>query len=243
MTTANANWLDWPNGWWVEHVAETTSTNTDLFERAKLGAPAHLVIAADFQSAGRGRLDRTWEAVRGSNLLVSLLFRDLTRPQHHFAQLVGLAAVRACQQLSGVLPELKWPNDLLIENRKLSGLLSASGPDFVVVGIGINVNWAPEDAVSLSEFVGVDRLEPADLLRLLLSNINDLEQVSFDELYWLYSESIATIGAAVRVERTDRTVLVGIATTVNRDGRLVVIDEGGITHLIDTGDIVHLRTT
>ncbi|MEO8162172.1 MAG: hypothetical protein ABI590_00205, partial [Ilumatobacteraceae bacterium] len=142
-----------------------------------------------------------------------------------------------------VLPELKWPNDLLIENRKLSGLLSASGPDFVVVGIGINVNWAPEDAVSLSEFVGVDRLEPADLLRLLLSNINDLEQVSFDELYRLYSESIATIGAAVRVERTDRTVLVGIATTVNRDGRLVVIDEGGITHLIDTGDIVHLRTT
>lgn len=100
MTSADANWLNWPNGWWVEHVAETTSTNTDLFDRAQLGAPAHLVIAADFQTAGRGRLDRTWEAAPGANLLVSLLFRDLNRPPHQFTQIVGLAAVRACQELS-----------------------------------------------------------------------------------------------------------------------------------------------
>jgi len=114
MTSADANWLDWPNGWWVEHAAETTSTNTDLFDRAKNGAPAHTVIAADFQTAGRGRLDRTWEAMRGANLLVSVLFRDGSRSQHSFAQIVGLAAVRACEQLIGVRPDLKWPNDLLI---------------------------------------------------------------------------------------------------------------------------------
>jgi BirA family biotin operon repressor/biotin-[acetyl-CoA-carboxylase] ligase len=243
MTSADANWLNWPNGWWVEHVAETTSTNIDLYDLAQHGAPTHSVIAADFQTAGRGRLDRTWVAVRGANLLVSLLFRDLTRPQHHYTQIVGLAAVRACQQLAGVLPELKWPNDLLINGRKLSGLLAAVGPDFVVVGIGINMNWAPDDAISLSELVAGAYLQPADLLRLLLSNIDKLEQLSIDDLHGLYSASLSTIGATVRVDRTDRTVLVGRAASVSRDGRLAVVDDSGVTHLIDTGDIVHLRTT
>ncbi len=243
MTSADANWLNWPDGWWVEHVNETTSTNIDLFDRAQLGAPTHSVIAADFQTAGRGRLDRTWEAVRGANLLVSLLFRDLNRPQHHFTQIVGLSAVRACQQMVGVLPEMKWPNDLLINGRKLSGLLAAVGKDFVVVGIGINMNWAPDDAISLSEVVTNSWLDPADLLRLLLSNIDELEQISKDELHKLYSASLATIGATVRVDRADNTVLVGRAVSVIGDGRLAVVDDKGVTHLIDTGDIVHLRTT
>lgn len=248
MTSTDANWLDWPNGWWVEHVTKTTSTNTDLYELAQHGAPAHTVIAADFQTAGRGRLDRTWEAVRGANLLVSLLFReipfrDAPRPQHNFTQIVGLATVRACEQLVGVRPSLKWPNDLLINGRKLSGLLAAGGPDFVVVGIGINVNWAPDGAIALAEVAPGVKLHPADLLRLLLSNIDELEQLSIDALHELYSASLATVGATVRVDRTDHTVLTGQAVGVEGDGRLVVVDESGVTHLIDTGDIVHLRTT
>lgn len=243
MTSTDANWVDWPNGWWVEHVAETASTNSDLYDQAQQGAPTHTVIAADFQTAGRGRLDRTWEAVRGANLLVSVLFRDSSRPQHNFTQIVGLAAVRACEQLVGVRPDLKWPNDLLVNGRKLSGLLAAGGPDFVVVGIGINVNWAPDGATSLSEIAPDARSYPADLLRLLLLNIDELEQLSIESLHNLYSASLATIGASVRVERTDRTVLTGRAVGVKHDGRLKIVDEHGMTHLIDTGDIVHLRTT
>lgn len=247
MTSADANWLDWPNGWLVEHVAETASTNTDLFERAQHGAPSHTVIAADFQTAGRGRLDRTWEAVRGANLLVSVLFRqssfgDTRRPQVKFTQIVGLAAVAACEQLTGVRPSLKWPNDLLVDSRKLSGLLAAGSPEFVVVGIGINVNWAPQGAIALSDMTDV-RLHPPDLLRLLLLNIDKLERLSFDALDDLYSTSLSTIGANVRVDRADSTVLTGRAIGVRRDGRLEVRDEDGVTHLIDTGDIVHLRTT
>lgn len=243
MTSADANWLDWPNGWWVEHVTETTSTNTDLYERAQHGAPAHTVIAADFQTAGRGRLDRTWEAVRGANLLVSLLFRETSRAQHNFTQMVGLAAIQACEQLVGIRPDLKWPNDLLISGRKLSGLLAAGGLDFVVVGIGINVNWAPDGAIALAEVAPGVKLHPADLLRLLLSNIGELEQFSIDALHELYSASLTTIGANVQVDRPDGTVLTGCAVGVEGDGRLVVVDESGVTHLIDTGDIVHLRTT
>lgn len=246
MTSADANWLNWPNGWWVEHVVETTSTNTDLFERAQHGAPTHSVIAADFQSAGRGRLDRTWEAVRGANLLVSLLFRqasfhDALRSQFNFTQVVGLAAVRACEHLVGVRPDLKWPNDLLVNGRKLSGLLAAGGSDFVVVGIGINVNWAPQGAISLSELAPRARLHPADLLRLLLLNIDQLEQLSTHELHNLYSTSLTTIGAYVRVDHTDGTVLTGRAVGVEGDGRLIVVDDNGLTHFIDTGDILHLR--
>lgn len=243
MTSADANWLDWPNGWWVEHVAKTASTNTDLFERAQYGAPAHTVIAADFQTLGRGRLDRTWEAVHGANLLVSLLFRETSRSQFNFTQIVGLAAARACEQLVGVRPDLKWPNDLLISGRKLSGLLAAGRPDFVVVGIGINVNWAPVGAIALSEMVPNVQLRPSDLLRLMLSNIDELEQLSTHALSDLYSASLTTIGVTVRVDRINRTVLAGRAVRVERDGRLAVVDDSGVTHLIDTGDIVHLRTT
>ena len=248
MTSVDANWLNWPNGWWVEHVANTTSTNADLYERAKKGAPAHTVIAADFQTAGRGRLDRTWEAAAGANLLVSLLFRETSfrnapGRQHNFTQIVGLAAARSCEQLIGIRPELKWPNDLLIDGRKLSGLLANGTPDFVVIGIGINVNWAPVGAVALSEFTPGIHLHPADLLRLLLSNIDELESISSDVFHDMYLTSLATIGKSVRVERHDGTALLGRAIGAGLDGRLQVVDEDGVKHLIDTGDVVHLRAT
>lgn len=241
MTTENANWCEWPNGWQVEHVLETGSTNTDLFERAQSGAPTHTVLAADFQTAGRGRLDRSWEAVRGANLLVSILFRDSLRPQHNFSQIVGLAAARACERLSGVRPELKWPNDLLVSGRKLSGLLASGGAEFVVVGIGINVNWAPSGAIALREVAHHETLQPAAVLREMLIAIDELEALSLDSLHELYSASLGTIGAQVRIERSDGNALLGQATAVERDGRLVVVDEAGVTHRIDTGDVIHLR--
>lgn len=241
MKTESGNWRDWPNGWQVEHVLETGSTNTDLVERAQNGAPVHTVLAADFQTAGRGRLDRSWEAVRGANLLVSILFRDPLRPQHNFSQIVGLAAARACQQLAGVRPDLKWPNDLLVSGRKLSGLLASGDVDFVVVGIGINVNWAPAEAIALKEVAQNKTLHPADVLRAMLSEIDVLEALPLDSLHNLYSTSLATIGSQVRIERSDGGTLLGRATSVERDGRLVVVDDDGATHRIDTGDVIHLR--
>ncbi|MFM2235592.1 MAG: hypothetical protein RL296_1251, partial [Actinomycetota bacterium] len=144
----------WPNGWWVTRVAETGSTNTDLVKLGAEGAKHHSVLMADFQSAGKGRLDRTWVAEPGANLLVSLLFRTnetQERPLHQFTQMVGMSAARACKQLTGVLPDMKWPNDLLIDNKKVSGILAQGAPGFVVVGIGVNVNWAPPDAMSLAQ--------------------------------------------------------------------------------------------
>jgi BirA family biotin operon repressor/biotin-[acetyl-CoA-carboxylase] ligase len=141
----------WPNGWWVSVVAETGSTNADLLASAHGGAAHHSVLMAEFQSAGKGRLDRTWIAEPGSNLLVSLLFRfadTIDRPTHQFTQMVGMAAALASEQLINIKPQIKWPNDLLIDQKKVAGILLESKIsnkicDFVILGIGVNINSNP----------------------------------------------------------------------------------------------------
>jgi BirA family biotin operon repressor/biotin-[acetyl-CoA-carboxylase] ligase len=211
------------------------------------GAKHHSVLMADFQSAGKGRLDRTWVAEPGANLLVSLLFRtDETRetqerPLHQFTQMVGMSAARACMQLTGVLPDMKWPNDLLIDNKKVSGILAQGAPGFVVVGIGVNVNWAPPDAMSLAQAAPTSTTTPVALLNNMLSEIDELESLSAQQLHEQYSASLATLGQAVRVEMATGEFIEGRAIEVQSDGRLVVLDDCAISHHIDTGDVVHLR--
>ncbi len=234
----------WPNGWWVTRVAETGSTNTDLVKLGLEGAKHHSVLMADFQSAGKGRLDRTWVAEPGANLLVSLLFRTnetQERPLHQFTQMVGMSAARACKQLTGVLPDMKWPNDLLVDNKKVSGILAQGAPGFVVVGIGVNVNWAPPDAMSLAQAAPSSSTTPVALLNNMLSEIDELESLSAEQLHEQYSASLATLGQSVRVEMTTGEFIEGRAIEVQSDGRLVVLDDCAISHHIDTGDVVHLR--
>ena len=227
---------DRPTGWHVTVVEETGSTNTDLLAAAAEGAPDRSVLVARHQTAGRGRLDRQWTAPPGANLLVSLLFRDLPEHPHELTQRVALAAVDAIATVGGVRAGLKWPNDLLVDGAKIAGVLAQAGVadgrvDHVVVGIGINVGWAPEGAARVGE--GVD---PLDVLDELLRAYDALPA----DVHPTYRERLVTIGQTVRVERpTD--VLVGRAVDVGRDGRLAVLDECAITHHIDTGDVVHLR--
>ena len=233
----------WPNGWWVSAVAETGSTNADLLTSAHGGAAHHSVLVAEFQSAGKGRLDRTWVAEPGSNLLVSLLFRfdsTIKRPTHQFTQMVGMAAALASEQLVAVKPQMKWPNDLLIDGKKVSGILAQGAANFVVVGIGVNVGWAPPDAVSLNSASGNAQTKPLDLLRVMLGHIDVLETLDPAQLHARYVAQLSTLGQEVRVELATQ-VVTGRASNVLMDGRLEVIDDMGQTHQIDTGDVVHLR--
>ena len=129
---------------------------------------------------------------------------------------------------------LKWPNDLLLDGRKLAGVLAQSGgqgPAYVVVGIGLNVGWAPEGAAHLG-----DGLDPATVLDAMLAAYDRLPA----DITELYRASLATIGQSVRVELPGSAVF-GRALDVMPDGRLVVLDDCGITHRFDTGDVVHLR--
>jgi BirA family biotin operon repressor/biotin-[acetyl-CoA-carboxylase] ligase len=227
MTTPGATWQ-------ISIVDETGSTNTDLLTAAAAGAPDRSVLMARHQSAGRGRLDRQWVAPPGANLLVSLLLREVPEHPHELTRRVALAAVHACQEIAGVTPTLKWPNDLLLDGRKLAGVLAqagGNGPAYVVVGIGLNIGWAPDDAARLG-----DGIDPAELLDALLRAYDALPA----DIVPQYRAALATLGQPVRVVLSDSEV-VGRALDVLPDGRLVVLDDCGITHRFDTGDVVHLR--
>lgn len=217
-------------------VPETGSTNADLLRAAAEGAPDRTVLAARHQTAGRGRLDRRWEAPPGANLLVSLLFTaSASADPHELVQRVALAAVDACRSVAGVEVRLKWPNDLLLDGRKLAGVLAQAttvdGRLVVVVGIGVNVRWAPPDAAMLGE-----QHDPLRLLAALLAAFDELP----DDASGRYREQLATLGTAVRVHLPDGEVE-GRAIDVESDGRLVVLDGCGITHRFAVGDVVHLR--
>ena len=176
-------------------------------------------------------MDRTWEAPSGLNLLVSILFRKVPAAPHMLMQRVALAAQQACERVAGIKPMLKWPNDLLIDGMKLAGILAQAESSVVVVGLGLNVGWAPVGATRLGS-----GLDPLHVLRELL--------VAYDELpvdpWPQYRENMGTIGKRVRVELAGGTVS-GKALDVERDGRLLVVDDAGIKHRFDVGDIVHLR--
>ena len=251
MTSTDNNW---PENWFVRRVRETGSTNTDLFAEALTGAPSHSVLMADNQTAGRGRLDRTWQAKPGENLLVSLLFRSKANLLASWPRIVALAATHACQELISIgqlnvdaapITKLKWPNDLLLDGRKLGGMLSTGDHEkqFVVVGIGINVGWAPQEAVALGEFFDEEIPTPVGLLENMLHKITQIEKLSLTEQHEQYVAQLATLGKLVRVELTNGVVITGQAQDVDIEGRLLVVDTGdkSVTHVIDTGDVVHLR--
>lgn len=235
MTTPFATQrIEWPHGWQVRVVEETGSTNADLLAAAAEGTPDRTVLAAAHQTAGRGRLDRRWEAPPGANLLVSLLFRRIPQYPHQLTQRVALAAADAAERLAGARPVLKWPNDLLLDGAKLAGVLAQahSGTQpAVVVGIGINCGWAPEGGARLG-----DDVAPLALLAELL-RCYDALPVDITETY---RERLATLGTRVRVELPSGA-LIGDALSVEPSGELVIRDDEGARHTVTVGDVVHLR--
>lgn len=236
--------------WQVHEFDEIDSTNTYVAAQAREGASEGLVARADFQTAGRGRLDRSWEAPRGVSLLTSILLRPSVPAdrRHLVSSAVALSARTALVRLVGLQPGLKWPNDLIVGDRKLGGLLAEvidDGAGFVV-GIGINLQWPGPEGVGgtcVKDEMGVTIAPPA-MLDMLLSEL-DLRRPLLDTaegLTALHDEllgALDTLGRRVRVERVNDS-LVGIATTVTPDGRLVLeTDEGAVN--VAFGDIVHLR--
>ena len=236
--------------WHVWRVAETGSTNDDLVAEARRGAPSGLVLVADHQTAGRGRLGRRWDAPPGASLLVSVLVRPSAGAAsrlHGATQAVGLSAQAACVDVAGFRPELKWPNDLLVGDRKLAGVLAeaVSGPEVaVVVGMGLNVAWPAEPtdlAISASSVAG-RAISRDDLLDRYLDHLADrLAQWEGapGDLLADYRAALATIGRAVRVERASGTIE-GTAVGVAEGGQLVVVSDGE-RHEVSAADVVHLR--
>jgi BirA family transcriptional regulator, biotin operon repressor / biotin---[acetyl-CoA-carboxylase] ligase len=236
----------------VRRLASTGSTNSDLLALARDGAPEGVVLVADHQTAGRGRLDRVWEAPAGASLLVSVLLRpDLPLQQaYRVTMATALAASEACEEVAGFRPLLKWPNDLVVDDRKLAGILAESvltggRLDAVVVGMGLNVNW-PDD---LPDRLGLDATaanlvagHDVDRGDLLVSFLRRLEEWYGNErdLLAAYRERSATLGREVRVEVAGGW-FEGRAVDVSGEGHLVVELPAGERREVAVGDVVHLR--
>lgn len=250
----------------VRWVTTTGSTNADLLSEAAGGAPDGVVLLAEEQTAGRGRLGRSWVAPPGSSLLASILLRPALAPTDaHLATVaVALAAADACLEVAGFAVGLKWPNDLVVEtpegSRKLAGILAESRidggrVDAVVVGIGCNVNWPdalPDDLAGIATACNHVAGRDVDRVALLAALLVHLEHrcVQLDtapgrsELVHAYHERCVTVGRQVRVT-LDGDELVGAAVAVTDAGHLVVEVDGpsGVPERIEVvaGDVVHLR--
>lgn len=198
----------------VQRLRSVTSTQ-DVARDLPVGS----IVIADHQTAGRGRLDRRWEAPEGTALLVSFVLK----PQPLLSLAAGVAAAEAC----GADVRLKWPNDLLLGDRKLGGILVESTATKAVCGIGINLTWAPPGAAQLNQ--------PRDeLFERLRARIDAWVSESSATVLARWRELSATLGRRVRVEVAGQ-ITEGVAEDVGPRGELIVDGEafvaGSVTHL------------
>ena len=256
-----------PHGLWrdIEVVERTGSTNADLLDRALRGEPEGLVIAAEEQTAGRGRMGRTWVSPPRAALTFSLLVRPAAVPPARrgwLPLLTGVAVAAAVTDVTGVKASLKWPNDVLAGEAKLAGILAEAAADAaadaVVVGIGLNVSTAPSElpprtgtALSATSLraAGATALDREPLLLAILAGFErrydawrqahgDPDRSGLRQEYITWS---ATIGRPVRAELPGGHALSGPAVGVDPDGRLLVRVSPGSEVAVAAADVVHLR--
>jgi len=253
-----------PGGLWGEAsvVARTGSTNADLVARARDGAPEGAVLVAEEQTAGRGRMGRSWLSPPRAALTFSVLLRPTDVPAARrgwLPLLAGVAVATAIRQVSALDATLKWPNDVLLRSGKLAGILAEQSGDAVVVGIGVNVSTArhelPAPAASSLPATSL-RLEGSPSLdrELLLGRmLNEIERwylawrgtglagdAEASGLRAAYVRLCSTIGLDVRAELPGRAAASGLATGIDGDGRLVVGTAAGDV-AIGAGDVRHVR--
>jgi BirA family transcriptional regulator, biotin operon repressor / biotin---[acetyl-CoA-carboxylase] ligase len=248
-----------PDGLWsaVEVKDETGSTNADVAEAARQGAAEGLVVIAERQTAGRGRQGRQWSSPARAGLAVSVLLRPAGVPVSRYGWLpllAGVALVETVRRLGEVDAVLKWPNDLLIDERKCAGILAESVPDVgVVLGFGVNVTLRQHElpvpeATSLA-LAGSACTDRAPLLRAVLRELaawyvrwRDAGGAPDSSgLRAAYRLHCATIGRPVRVTLPGGAVLSADASDVDDDGRLVVTAPNGEVTALSAGDVRHLR--
>ncbi|MCO8272399.1 biotin--[acetyl-CoA-carboxylase] ligase [Actinoplanes sp. TRM 88003] len=259
-----------PGSLWtrVEVVAETASTNADVNAAVAKGVPEGLIVVAEQQTAGRGRRDRQWVSPPRAGLTLSVLLRPGRPDREHewrtlspatFAWLpllAGVALREAIERVAEVEATLKWPNDLLVNDRKCAGILAEVSGDAVVLGIGLNVTTRAEE---LPETTGL----PATSLRVAGAAVTDRDPLlrallrGFGSWYagWreaggdaemsgllaAYRRGCSTIGRQVRVLLPAGETITGEATEVDGAGQLVVRTADGTVHQVSAGDVLHVR--
>jgi BirA family biotin operon repressor/biotin-[acetyl-CoA-carboxylase] ligase len=254
----------------VEVLEEATSTNAVAAERARAGAPEGRLVVAEHQTAGRGRLDRTWETPARSGLTFSLVLRPRVAPgDWPWLPLLTGHTIATTLRAEGWAAGVKWPNDVLVEDRsdpaaparKVAGILlerveTPTGPA-AVVGVGLNVSLTAEElpvatATSLALEPRAAGAGPAvpdrtDLLLALAAGLREAYDAwqaggpaATSRLRSSYAAACLTVGRDVRVELPAAEPLVGRATGVDGSGRLLVAGPRGEV-AVSAGDVVHVR--
>lgn len=227
------------------------STNTRAVALARASAPEGTLVLAEEQTAGRGRLGRRWHAPKGSSLLMSLILRPpiLSRQAQRVTMIISLAAIQAIAQVSGLRAGIKWPNDIVLGDKKVGGILTELGVhgerlDYVVVGLGLNVNL---DVSSLPDLMAPATSLSAEAGRLvlrlgLLLALLEGAEARYERLCQGWSpheewrEHLVTLGQMVRVG-TPEEVIEGLAEDVDADGALQVRTKGGVLRSVWVGDV------
>ena len=242
------------------------STNDEAHRLAEAGAPHGTLVIAERQTAGRGRRGRTWIAPAGKSLALTLILRPrlpaARAPELAFAG--ALAVCETARALGVERAQVKWPNDVQVAGKKLSGLLAelrtrGSELSHVVLGIGVNVNTAldelPEELRPLATSLAIERGGElsrakvcAELLGWLEHWLDAHATEGFEPLRLRWKELAATLGKQVRVESGPRApgaaperTLEGIAEDLDRDGALLVRTASGELRRVHAGDVEHLR--
>jgi BirA family biotin operon repressor/biotin-[acetyl-CoA-carboxylase] ligase len=232
--------------WRVSVVDLTASTQSDLAELVNSSvAKSGDLIAAEFQSAGRGRLDRSFEAPPESALLFSFFLKP-KRIRNDWSFISFLAAIAMHEVVSKDVKDkvlLKWPNDILIDDKKVAGLLAQQIGDGVIVGIGLNVAMGADElpvptATSLG-LAGSNNLDRNSLLGVFLNRFENIfkEWDSGSDFSEKYCQISSTLGRQVRVEVLGRDPIEAEAVAISAQGALILSDGAEV----NAGDVVHLR--
>jgi BirA family biotin operon repressor/biotin-[acetyl-CoA-carboxylase] ligase len=228
------------------------STNNEALAWATGGAKDLSLVIADEQTAGRGRLDRKWFTPKGTALAFSLILRPTAAEKPHLTRIVGLAAIAIADSLRTreLAAQIKWPNDVLLNGRKIAGILvesvwSGEEVDCVVIGIGMNVlkDAVPSadlllfPATSLEESLGA-AVEREKILHDILAGMIALRpHLGSDSFIASWEKALAFRGEQVQVEQGDGSVLVGKLLGLESDGSLKLSDETGKSITVRFGDV------
>ena len=233
----------------VLHYDTLGSTMDEARSLAERGEPEGTVVVVEEQTAGRGRFDRAWVSPRSQNLSFSLVLRPTAAQLPYVNMAATLAIARCVTEITGLPAAIKWPNDVRISGRKISGILIETAMagrdlDHAIVGIGVNVNFDPAEhpeiastATSLYRETG-QKTDRTGVLRLVLEHLDDLysEVRSGKSLTDDWAAMLETLGRTVQVRWKER-VIEGRAEAVDDQGNLVLVGADGVTTTVTAGEV------
>ena len=243
-----------PIGSQVIVLQETTSTNDEVARAAQAGQEEGLACFAESQTKGRGRLGRSWSSPQGKGLWFSVLLRPSLAPADctRLTVATAVALVRAIERVAGIKPSIKWPNDLLIDGKKIAGILTEMSAELdhvhhVVIGVGVDVNQTASDfngplkSIATSLKIAAGRQVPrAELAAAILNELSDVYQKiqtgEFPAVSMEWAKNCATLGQQVQIDAGARQ-LSGRAEALDETGALLLRTDHGRLERVVGGDV------